>query len=124
MLPLELPRKNILTILTKRKMRKTVKRMVKKNVPQSSRLYSIAYKDKDFSVQNHERSDSFFSAYIYLCHTNTPIANMAAPARKQGFSVVTVAKANSSLICFVEASAFAHCWLFMCSINSSELVRK
>ena len=56
------------------------------------------------------------------CHT--PIANMASPARKQGFSVVTVAKANSSLICFAEASTFARCWLFMCSINSSKLVRK
>lgn len=42
--------------------------------------------------------------------TPTPIANMAAPARKRGFSVVTVAKANSSV--------------FMCSIDSSELARK
>lgn len=47
-----------------------MKRMVKQNVPQSSRLYSIAYKYKDFSVHNHERSDSFFSAYMYLCDTN------------------------------------------------------
>ena len=49
---------------------------------------------------------------------------MAAPARKRGFSVVTVAKANLSLISFVEASAFARYWLFMYSINSSKLVRK
>ena len=62
--PSRVPLRKVINLLKYRKLRKNCRKMIKKSVPVSSVLYSIATNYKRWKIKCFKRQDSFYSGYI------------------------------------------------------------